>query len=485
MKLNYTFLLLVLLGFSSCAKEENNYKQAEVNELTIQTDADTYQIEQTKVLKIQPKVQSTLNPNASYTYEWKLYSQTEEFIISTEQNLDKEIDVTPGNYSLLFTAIDSQTKVRSYKSLNLIVNSTLYNGYYIAANKGGKGHLNFVREDGEVFYKVEESFSKTNWSVPIRKVNTAINKGLRFVFVATDDNVYRMNADDLFINGDKKTIFPGEVSPKKDFYFGMNFYKAAGYPTDIFLINNGLVYGNIGPDFGGSSNTYSDPLAYTQDYEIFPFVATDNAISSIFYDNKGKRFLRMGYSTRNLLEMVPNPANQFNLASIGKTAIAAMNGANDEVLYIMKDPNTGSFSIYTIAQFVPAMAKAKQEVSLQTAAEFDQAKFFSALTDRPIFYYATSRNIYKYDLQTNQASLVLQLAGNEQIGDFQVHQQRSWELDKHDSYNKELVLAINSGGAGELRFYSIEADGQITQKVLRKYTGFDEIVDIDYRNRNN
>ena len=79
---------------------------------------------------------------------------------------------------------------------------------------------------------------------------------------------------------------------------------------------------------------------------------------------------------------------------------------------------------------------------------------------------------------------MLQLAANEQLGDFQVHQQRSWELDKHDSYNKNWLLQLIQGGQENL-FYSIESDGQITQKVLRKFTGFDEIVDIDYRNRNN
>lgn len=470
--------------FSSCYKDNNNYDQQDVNTLKIETDAESYQVEQTKTLKIQPKLTSTIDGAAVYDFEWKLLSETEESVLSTAATLEEKIDAIPGKYTLLLTATDQKTKVRSYKTMTLTVNSTLYNGYYVAYNRNGKGSLGFVRQDGEVFYDVEKEFSKIELQSKIHKVYTAIIKNLRLIFISTEDNIYRLHGDNLFANGNSGNMFPSKISVGTDFYAGMN-YIPNSYPTDIFLINAGKPYANIGPDFGGSSSVYSDPLSYDQEYEMFPFVATTASYASLFYDNKIKKFLRMGYSTRNLLEMTSNAANKFDPSNVGKIAIAAIPGQNNEIYYIMKDPANNTLSIYTIEQYIAAAAKGKQDIDLQQVPEFDKAQYYSAVTDRPLLYYATENKLYLYDFRTSTSKLVLQLSSDEKLADVQVHHKKVWENIEQPEYNKQIVLAINKADKGEIRLHTIHADGTLELTPLKAYTGFGQIADIDYRNPNN
>lgn len=490
----YTLALFSLL-LSGCYKDKNNYTPHPINEVIIKTVSEVYAVEQLTELAITPEISSTMNANDNYSYEWKIFipKEKEDYtnripygeVIATTKDLKETIQAPAGNYILLYTVTNNTTGVRNFKELKLTVNSAFYEGLVVAYDKDEHAEFGFVRKDGHVLHDLIELINGKKVTGRVQKVEPVIVKSLRLLGLTTTDNHYQINADEFKILRDKSILFTTAVPTFGGSYFGgnkMGYYNA---PSDIFYINQGKLYADMGPDFGGMMlGQYSQAFFYTNgNYQLFPFVFNGEGASIIvFYDNLNKKFLQTGYGERELSDVVEKESDQFNPAKINKTAVAAMLGAGGNVYYIMEDA-AGRY-VYVMTQYSNAIANRIVGINPATSLDFAKAKVFDARTDQRQIYYAVDNKLYLYNLDSNSARVVLTLSSGEEISDIYVYRANMLQNSTDEDFDKRIYIAANKGNVGKVYQHQIQADGTVSEKPEIEVNGFGKIVSITYRNPN-
>lgn len=479
-------VITTLLWTLSCKEEPAKLPTIPVNEVTIGFDKASYEVDYLAEITINPTLKIQLDAADTFSYEWKIIAENSEDIIGREAILKDTIRTKPGNYTLVFTVTNKKTQVRNYKKTPIVVRGAVYNGYYVTSNKEGKGTVSFLRTDGILYHALEKTFARKAYETEVLRVSTAIVKNLRVVFVATKDNVYRYHADDFELQADKNVIFTEPLTPQGDFMHSMNFVKGttSNYPLDIFFINGGKLYANTGPNFVPSAISYSVAIAADQPYELFPLVLTNRNFSSIVYDNKTRKFLSLPYNTREFSPLINHIANVFDVTNVGLTAYAADYAENGDGWFFMKSDKNEHFLV-KIAQFVAAIGKGKQALSLADYPELERACSFSARADKALLYYAVDNKIYLFDPNRGRATLVYTFSAGSKIVKLRVHKSKFWEPIQLPEYNKKIIVAVNEGSAGSIYQLDLKDDGGIDSRNILHHTGFGKITDIDYRNPNN
>lgn len=488
-------LALFSLLLAGCYKDKNNYTPRPINEAIIKTGSEVYAVEQLTELAITPEISSTMNTSDNYSYEWKIFipKEKEDYtnripygeVIATSKDLKETIHAPAGNYILLYTVTNNTTGVRNFKELKLTVNSAFYEGLVIAYDKDEHAELGFIRKDGQVLRELIELINGKKVTGRVQKVEPVIVKSLRLLGLTTTDNHYQIDADEFKILRDKTNLFTTAISTFGGSYFGGNKLGYYDAPSDILYINQGKLYADMGPDWGGMMlGQYSQAFFYTNgNYQLFPFAFNGNGESAlIFYDNFNKKFLRAGYGERELNDVVEQQSDNFNPATINKTAVAAMLGAGDNVYYIMEDA-TGHY-VYVLTQYSDGIASRIVTINSATSPEFVRAKVFDARTDQRQIYYAVDNKLYLYDLDLNNARVVLTLASGEEISDIHVYRANMLQNSTDGDFDKRIYIATNNGNIGKIYQYQIQGNGTIADKPEKEFNGFGKIVSITYRNPN-
>lgn len=497
MKLHYThiYIIVVFMLLTGCYKDDNNYIVDDVNQAVITTSQEDYTVLQLSELSIQPDVSSSLHDGDDYTYEWEIFEPKEfdDFtdripyseVLATTKDLNEIIFTPAGRYTLLYTVTNNTTGVKSFKTLNLTVNSGFYEGLVVGYQRDNQPELGFIRADGELGFDLVETLNGEAMTGTLEKVNTLIVKSLRRIGVTTSSNHYQFDADEFKILQDKNSLFNVFPTTFKSSYFGGNKLNGYDAPSDVFYINNGKVYADMGPDFGGSmAGMYSQPFYYeTGDYNLFPFLFNGSGGTQIyFYDNLNGKFLQTSYNERTLSDVPFHATDKFDPRDVKKTAIAAMLGYNKDVYYVMQDG--GDYYVYTMIQYNSFKAGDIQLVNLASAPEFEKAQIFDARTDQRYIYYAVNNKLYMYNVTTNSARLVLTIAADEEIADIHVYKTNMWQNTIDESFNKRIYIAANKGEAGKVYQYGLSTDGTLSNSAEEIFEGFGQIVNINYRNTN-
>lgn len=490
----YTLILFSLL-LSGCYKDKNNYTTHPINESIIKTGSEVYAVEQLTELAITPEISSTMNTNDNYSYEWKIFvpKEKEDYtnripygeVIATTKDLKETIYAPAGNYILLYTITNNKTGVRNFKELKLTVNSAFYEGLVVAYDKNEHAELGFIRKDGQVLHELIELINGKKVTGRVQKVTPVIVKSVRLLGLTTTDNHYQIDADEFKILRDKSNLFTSAVSTFGESYFGANKLGYYDAPSDILYINQGKLYADMGPDWGGMMlGQYSQAFFYTSgSYQLFPFAFNGKGESALmFYDNLNKKFLRAGFGERELNDVVEHATDNFNPATINKKAVAAMLGAGDDVYYIMED-GIGRY-VYVMSQYSDAIASRIVPVNLTASPDFIHAKVFDARTDQRQIYYAVDNKLYLYDLDLNNARVVLTLASGEEISDINVYRANMLQNSTDADFDKRIYIATNNGNTGKIYQYQIQGNGTIADKPEKEFNGFGKIVSITYRNPN-
>lgn len=498
MKLNHihSSIVVACILLTGCYKDDNNYNIDEINQAVISTNQADYAVMQLSELSIQADIASSLHENDSYTYEWKVFEPKEaddytgrvsySEVLATTKDL-KEIIYTPaGKYTLLYTITNNTTGVKSFKTLNLTVNSGFYQGLVVGYQKNNQAELGFIRADGELGYDLIETLNGQKLEGSLQKVNTLIVESLRRMSITTSSNHYHIDVDEFKVMQNKNSLFSTIPMAFGNSFFGSNKMRNPFFiPSDVYYINSGKVYADMGPDFIGSmAGTYSQEFYYEAgDYNLFPFLFNGNGAATIyFYDNLNGKFLMAGYNARNLTDVPFHAIDKFDPSNVKKTAIAAMLGYNDEVYYIMRDGS--DYYVYTMIQYNAYKAGDVQLVNLSSAPEFAKSTIFDARTDQRYIYYAVDNKLYLYDFATNSAGLVLTLDAGEIIADIQVYRTNMWQNSIDEEFNKHIYIAANNGEKGKVYQYGLQTDGALSNNAEKVFEGFGQIVDIDYRNIN-
>ncbi|ERJ57921.1 PKD-like family lipoprotein [Sphingobacterium paucimobilis] len=490
-------LIIALVGLlqTGCYKDKNNYVVSPINEAIIKTASEEYAVEQLTDLNITTEISYSLDRNDTYSYEWKIFESREKNdytdrvpygeVIANTKDLNEKIFTPAGKYVLLYTVINNNTGVRNFKELKLTVNSGFYEGLVVAYDKDDHAELGFIRKDDQIGYDLFQAMNGEKAVGTVQKVNSLVVKSLRMLALTTTVNHYQLGADEFSLLGSKNTLFIQGVNSFGDSYFGGNKMSYYDAPSDVFYINKGKIYADMGPDFAGQmAGQYSQPFYYSHgDYQLYPFLFNGKGGGNIiFYDNLNKKFLQAKYNERELYNVAQRPTDSFDPNNVGKTAVGAMLGFGGEVYYIMES-GTGR-DLYTMTQYNDGITNRILPINLANSPGLDKAKIFDARSEKGQIYYALDNKLYLYNVDVNAAQLIKTFGDGEQIADIHVHRANMWQNSIDEAFDKRIYIATNSGENGKVYQYQIQANGTIADRPDKEFKDFGKIVSITYRNPN-
>lgn len=495
MKSLYKILCIALIGAISYSCQKETYNYSEINVLSVTNEIDSYEIQQRDALVIDPVITPTQPGGGPYTYEWSVYKKVDildyniteanpankAILLSKEKKLDVEITLSPGVYNVQLTITDTKTNLRTFDQYTLTVNGKFYEGWLVMANKAGKPLVSFVRKDNEVFLDVI-GLSNKGMTLPGKGLAAfaGVQAQLETVNVFTDQEFYNFSANDFSLIGTSGSLMEARIAPISSPHYAIN-----NINFDQYIVSNGSVYGALTPygGFGKYSTRFSGP-----DYSVFPFFMTGTKAYTLFYDNKGKRFLHNNYNTRSLLEFSSMPEEivagvvkvAYDVSSVGKTAISVDKGPGNEYFLVMKDEV--DYYLYSILPNNTSPAGIKQKMT--HIPEIAKASSFAASEANKQLYYAVGNTIYIYDILANSAKVAYQFPANTLIKDLKMFKSKGW--GKVDPlFNKRLVVATYNGTEGEVYYLDLLPIGDIENGTYsKKFGGFGEIEQINYRNPN-
>lgn len=484
--MKYTYLLflgfLTVLNYS-CKKDHGNYTYKELNEVTIKTNDTAFVVQQLDTLKILPVFTESI-PGGNYTYAWTVYLQRTppegvehtSTLLSNEKDFVKQIPNSPNDYWLLLTVTNEKTKIKAFQRYSLTVTGAFYEGWLITSNKNGKAMVSFVRKDNTVFYNPFFEINNIEMKGKALASYSGVIARLSQINIFTTKEVYRLNADDFVVNGTLENLFETRKTGFENPYYTVNWIN-----TDQYIIDNGSVHATITPNFGAPGK-YSERFAGPDDgYEAFPYFMSGSRFYAVFYDNKNKRFLTTDYNSRTLYTFGDFTGASYDVNNVGKTLVAADSGPGGEYYLVMKDET--DFYFYT---FIPKNASpAGISQPILNSPEIEDATTFASSTVLKQMYYAANNNLYVYDVLANASRLVYQFPAGTNIRDIEIYKGKGWGKFTDPMFNNRLVVGTYNGSEGELYYFDLATTGDIlNQTFSKKFGGFGDIVQINYRNPN-
>ena len=483
--MKYTYLLflgfLVLLT-QSCKKDHGNYTYKDLNEVSIKSTDSVFVVQQLDTLKISPVLTESI-PGDNYTYGWTLFLQRTpqegvahtSTLLSTEKDFKGQISNSPNDYWLLLTVTNAKTQIKAFKRYSLTVTGAFYEGWLITGNKNGKAMVSFVRKDNTVFYNPIHDINGIELEGKGLASYSGVISRLSQINIFTDKNIYRLNADDFVVNGTFDNLFlEGDKS------FENPYYTVNSINTDQYIVDKGAVHATITPNFGPPGKYSEKFTGPAGDYEAFPYFMSGSRFYAVFYDNKNKRFLNTDYNSRTLYTFGSFVGAAYDVNNVGKTMIAGDTGPGNEYYLVMKDEI--SYFFYTFIPKNASPAGVKQPIL--NSPQIAEATTFASSTALKQMYYAAGNNLYVYDVLANASRLVYQFPAGTNIRDIEIYKGKGW--GKADPmYNLRLAVATYNGTEGELYYFDLSSTGDFENKTYsKKFGGFGDIVQINYRNPN-
>lgn len=476
--------ILISLVYS-CTKDKNDYSYTTLNKLSVTTGAEAYVIEQLDVLSIKPNVSESIGGGGPFTYEWLVYKESDiqsynitptnppntAIKLSTDRDLNKAISLVPGNYTIQYNITDTKTKVSTYSRYKLTVNGKYYEGWTVTANKAGNAEVSFIRMDNKVFTGVVSTPLK---GAALGSFSAVILK-LQDIVLFTDQEIYRLSANDFSQTGSGKDLFRTAITPS------VPFYTINPINTDQYIVNNGGIYATISPYFG-DVGPYSERFNLSgSEYSAFPYYMYGDTYRAVFYDNKGKRFLQTGYNSRALSPFPYDKNAPFDLNNVGKTAVSIDMGPGYEYYCVMKD--NSNYYLYTVSPDLASPAVKMQ--TMQNSPDITTAAAFTVSETLKQLYYGAGNKIYVYDALANSARLIYQFPAGINVKDLKMFKGKLWQTTQNEMFNKRIVVATYNGTEGEVYYFDLSPTGDVANNTYsNKFGGFGNIVQLDYRNPN-
>lgn len=150
----YITILLSGLVLAGCYEDKGNYDYQDAEDLApviLSTFEENYDLITLDQLVLEPEMQGDAD---NYDYLWYAYpSQLATEPIDTlgyEKNLDYNMVLAPGNYTLIFKATDMTNGASAYLNTELTVSSPFGVGYYVNKYEDGQTDVDFIDRDGVV-----------------------------------------------------------------------------------------------------------------------------------------------------------------------------------------------------------------------------------------------------------------------------------------------------------------------------------------------
>ncbi|MDR6781481.1 PKD-like family lipoprotein [Pedobacter africanus] len=461
---------MILLAFA-CHKDNQKFDYQEINNVTVETDVTSYTLFAGDSLIVIPKLKESMPTGEEFTYAWTASiansSNASQTQLSASKDLRVKLELVPATYNLNFKVTSKKTGITSMSRVTLTVQAAFYSGWYVANNRAGKASMSFIRADDKIYENPAEEVNKKTYTGKALSVFPSTSIGVIYFFTA--QNAYRFNINDLLELTDRTGTLPLAPVP----YTGAPVFSTShsSLVTDQYIVADGALYAGLGPTFYAAEvlKPFSDRL--TGDYNMFPGVFPAAQTTTMFYDNKYKRFMQLPYLDRDLT-VLPQTAGNFNLANVGRTMIAydsGVAGNNNEFYYVMEA--AGIRSLISTVGIAPGISQA-----INNSPEINEAKHFATSSIFKQMYYAATNKIYKYDILANSSTLVYTFPAGYVVKDL--------ELQRAPAASNSRILAVgtNKGDVGEVYLFDISDSGDfVNQTYTKKYEGFGEIICIKRR----
>lgn len=470
-------MLAIFLAFNiySC-KEENFRPYNDIEDISVVSPLDTaIVLAQFQNLSIQPELKG-LNPNKEYAYQWRLYVDKSYQVLATTKDLQFKVELPVKDYTIQFIATDPTSDIKAISQLySLKVTGAFPEGWLVGNNLNGKGQMSFIRtSDQQVFNNPIEDINKSSYPEKVIAVLSGVVPSPFFgsfsqLFYFTENGLRVFDAETML-----QTLDLNEYFYDNKTFLKIPAYSTNAYNLDQYLIHNGDLYAANGTNFGQNTNFGKFSDRFEGDYSMFPFVFPDASFTTYFYDNKHKRFMSSTYQGRELT--IPSRATtngQYNINNIQKTMLGSDITVGKNYLSLMTDDSQAY--IYAFRLSSTANILGGYYTPLIGAKDIDQITGFAAASDVERAYYSSKKKVYRLSAANGSVTELLSLPDGAEIVDLKM-------LKEGTDANRQLVIAVNKGGAGEVHCVFINEFGEIdaSRKEL-VFTGFGQITNISYR----
>lgn len=477
MKKQIIYISLLATGILSilgCYKDKGNYDYNAINQITLSSTADTFNVLVPDALKIDLTVTQTNPGNAGIGYEWVMYPSTSAPLtrrtLDTTQNLNAKITEDPGTYILNVFAKDRQTGVEVQKKFVVNVLTKFSEGWVVVEEKGAGCDMALITPT-DVIFKDIYSGANSGQLLPagtsrIPEIKT--NRNEQKFFVLSPNNVIQLHFANFLKIANPSDMFWQVPNPLKPVEYFVN-------SDNETLISDGkFYYRNL---INAGVNKLNLPAPGT--FYVAPFDIYSVSTGVVFFDTLAQKFAKMDGNTLNLLPFAADPADAFDMNNIGKRILyAEVNTGNSFYAFFKKNTDDSLFA-YNFN-----LGNARPPVSIVAglnAPGMHTAKYFVMSRSLPHLYYAAGNQIYKLDIPAKTATPVYTFPGGTEIRAMKMYRNVKTSTDPNN--NKLIAVAtLENGTEGKIYTFPIAATGSFTGNTYSKvYTGFGKINELTYK----
>lgn len=491
-KINIYILLLSLFLFS-CYKDKGNYVYEDLPEVILSTDKDTVYVTQFDTLFISINAYLDGNKESDYDFSWRLWSNdignTTKKSFPDTKDFEYKVTEVPGSYTLVLSCQNRETKVNTYKSVQMRVQGVISEGWLVLNEKNGQTDFDLImtpffstRYEKDIILKnlYEEVNGEKLNDRGVKISNYFAIGRYQYVVVVTESGGVRLNASTMQKTYDFSTLMLDGKPLKPENYFYISYYWALGRGNEI-LISDGRYYINELLGSGFTEAILKDGETYKSSKYGAKWMWT---FKGMIYDELKGRFLSVEAPLLTATKLPEAKGRLFDWNNLNGELRYIETGFNFYEYALIKDWDTGAYNLYVLN----FDEKNDFDVALYSAEKcekIDDAKYFSIGERGNVFYYSTESDIYIYDYAGSNASRkVYSVNNNERITGVKILKPYVDRfVTNHPYNNKVLVIATYNDSNQEgkvLMYYINESNGDIDFSSKKEFGGFGEILDMDY-----
>ena len=510
----YIFVFL-LLFFISCSQDKGNYDYVDLNEPSVATLED-HSVLMFSRLKVSPVIANVTSDSDRYSYQWKAVNDngmTEPVIIGEERDLDYEVTLSPGSYTVFFTVTETSSGIYWSHEMNLTVSSSTSEGWMVLCSDGGRARLDVVSSvTGDVIRDVlrDNGMPQMNGPRRIQWLSDKTDASSPY-YLLTDEGATRLGKDAF------------EWKPEYDFAY------------EVAVQDRLVPYGIESSGFGkmivsGTTAHYCEVMgidglygsAVNKDFSVAPYIGVNALATQVYvavyllYDTDNKRMMAycplLATNDMGGLEPLADMDAMGQIAEGMAPGAGVLGNAFDEwpegydCIYIENtryDPGNakmgqtyvlltdgrgcylygvqlGDMLRYADCTYVLGKSSYADLSGCRNILAGNALYAFSSLKN--YMYYAIGDTVYRVDLHSDEPKEEIQFVlKGETITCLKFNLYQNAE-NMNRSY--DLIVGSSKGDEGILRIYEgRESDGDFRNVTPVSYDGFAQIADVCYKER--
>lgn len=500
-KLIYILLLIQCWFIASCYKDKGNYEYQDINEISFARfdTVNGYTSNFGATLHITPELIGTkVSPGQSpqYSYEWSIAGQYQnDRILSTEKDLNIEVNELPGAYTLKYRVTDKNTGVLFHIKTTLFVKTEVFEGYMVLSEVNGKSRLDMITYDNltATFKPIYDVLQKMNSSLPeqgqpYQVVCTKTRSPFNYsdtsyaIYLVTASGTNRIHPETFDSNPMYNIRYEivGDISP--DFKANAIVVDPGFFPAMyLYAENNVHIWTSNAGFYGLPVNRYVGKELF----KASPYIAGNGDWTSVtMFDMDKRSFAWLPSHTQTAAVEVPKASQPGDIDyPTGKDLLYMARNASNYLYAITKDPSGNNcYLTKFMSGSLPTYSR------LITGTDIHKATHFAISNNPEYLFYSVGGKVYEYDLYLQTSKLMLD-KGNAAISylSFEIFTASDAFPGTYGQWARWLTVghydpAGTTGSNGTLEQYQV-VDANEPLILKKKWDGFGKIASVSYRER--